>query len=95
MYKHSYNSLNKKCNIESNKNNDMSSSSILYPKDECNKKVDDDFYRKNNMVRFTEKYDKEGNLLSVTTHITPYPQRENNITVSFNKLITNIYDYFQ
>ena len=49
----------------------MNSSSILYLIYESNKKLDDDYYKKNNMVKFTEKYDKKGNLLSVTTYITP------------------------
>jgi hypothetical protein len=94
MYNHSYNSLKKESNVDDAIN--MNSNSILYVKDESNKKLDDDYYKKNNMVKFTEKYDKKGNLLSVTTYITPYPQKENNIlTKSINNLITNIYDYFQ
>lgn len=85
--KHSYSQIEKE-NIIS------SSSSILYPKDELNKKVNEEYYKKNKMVKFKETYDKDGNILSVTTYITPYQVNKSNENEGniFIKSISTIYE---
>jgi hypothetical protein len=83
--KHSYSKGEKENIISSN-------SSILYPKDELNKKLTEEYYKKNKMVTFKEKYDKDGNILSVTTYITPYPTNELSYPDKVLKSISNIYE---
>lgn len=93
IYKHSYSKCDKDAIISE-------SSSILYPKDEDNKKINEDYYRKNRMVTFKEKYDKNGNIISVTTYITPYPNQNTNSNIFTNfstsllDIIDNISNYF-
>lgn len=94
IYKHSYSKEDKESTISE-------SSSFLYPKDENNKKLNEDYYKRNKMVTFKEKYDKDGNLLSVTTYITPYPNQNTNSTIftnlssSISNIIENVSNYFK
>lgn len=93
-YNHSYSKKDKEDLISN-------SSSILYPKDEDNKKLNENYYKKHKMVIFKEKYDKDGNIISVTTYITPYPSQNTNsniftnISSSFSNIIENISNYFK
>lgn len=92
LYNHSYSKVEKENVISS-------SSSILYPKDESNKKMTEEYYRSNKMVTFKEKYDKDGNIVSVTTYITPYPSKSLNNQNIFAESVSNfcekIFNYFK
>jgi hypothetical protein len=71
-----------------------SNNSVLYFNDELNKKLTDEYYIKNKMVTFKEKYDNNGNLLSVTTYIRSYPKSDFNEYNNSNFFVKNISEIY-